>query len=128
MKNILLITTMYPTPNSEGHTPVCHYFARDWRKMGYNVIVIHFKSVFPIVFYKLATQFRRLAIKVVGNDNVDIKRASNDISFIQDDVSIYSFPIFKFIPHGKYNNKVLLTQINKIVSLLELERFIPDII
>ena len=50
MKNILLITTMYPTPDSDFHTKVCHYFTKEWVQMGYNVKVIHFKSTFPFFF------------------------------------------------------------------------------
>lgn len=51
MKNVLLITSIYPRLDSDDNegTPVCHYFARDWVKLGYRVIVVHTQSVLPVL-------------------------------------------------------------------------------
>ena len=119
---------MYPTPNSEGHTSICHDFSREWKKMGHDVKVIHFKSIFPIIFYQLASLFRSVAIKIAGNDNIDLVRTYEDVFFIKDDVSIYSFPIFKYFPHGKYQKNTISDKVKKIDNLLKLEKFKPDII
>ena len=48
MKKILVITNIYPAPDLEKEdTPVVHFFAREWIKMGYNVRVIHYPTNFP---------------------------------------------------------------------------------
>ena len=111
MKNILLITTMYPTPDSDFHTKVCHYFTKEWVQMGYNVKVIHFKSTFPFFFYWIASLFNKQIAKFIGNDDVEIKRRNKDLNFNIDYVSVHSIPIFKLIPHGKYSTKTIKNQI-----------------
>lgn len=128
MKNILLLTTMYPTPNSEHHTPVCHYFAKEWQKMGYSVKVIHYKSYFPIVFYWIARLFSKQIIKFIGNDFIETKRQNKELHFIKDDILIYSIPIFKLFPHGKYSKTAISKQINRILEINAMDKFIPDAI
>lgn len=38
VQNILLISTIYPLPEGNHGTAVCHFFAREWVKMGYGVL------------------------------------------------------------------------------------------
>ena len=52
MKNILLLSPLYPAldlPKTD--TPVVHFFAKEWVKMGYNVRVFHYPSNFPSIYY-----------------------------------------------------------------------------
>lgn len=130
MKNILFITTMYPTQGGEFHlnTPVCHYFTKEWCKKEYNVKVIHYQSIFPIFFYWALSLFPKLAARFIGNDKNDTNRRIKDIHFIIDNVPVVSIPIFKLIPHGKYMKITISKQINKILKLNELDDFIPDAI
>jgi L-malate glycosyltransferase len=126
-KKILLVTTMYPTPRSQVHTTICHDFARAWVASGYDVRVIHFKSVFPAVFYRLARLFRPLAIKYAGNDKLDIAPVFDEISFNIEGVPVYSIPIFKYLPHRRYGKGVIASNIERIQSILNADDFIPDI-
>lgn len=126
-KKILLVTTMYPTPRSEVHTTICHDFARAWVDSGYDVRVIHFKSVFPTVFYRLARLFRPLAIKYAGNDKLDIAPVFDEMLFNIEGVSVYSIPIFKYLPHRRYGKGVVASSIERIQSILNDNGFIPDI-
>tara|TARA_B110000879_G_scaffold212420_1_gene308597 strand:+ start:7660 stop:8901 length:1242 start_codon:yes stop_codon:yes gene_type:complete len=126
-KKILLVTTMYPTPRSQVHTTICHDFARAWVDSGYDVRVIHFKSVFPAVLYRLARLFRPLAIKYAGNDKLDISPVLDEISFNIEGVSVYSIPIFKYLPHRRYGKGVIASNIERIQSILNTDGFIPDI-
>ena len=41
-------------------TPVCHFFTREWVKMGYNVKVVHFESLFPRYYYWIGKLFKKL--------------------------------------------------------------------
>lgn len=128
MKNILLLTTEYPNPDSNYDTPIIHYFTKEWCKIGYNVKVIHYRSIFPVFFYWIATLLNKQVKRFIGTDFVPTKKRSNDINYIKDGVLVYSFPIFKFIPHGKYLNITIKKQINKILKLNVADNFIPDII
>lgn len=58
MKNILLLASIYPV-NREGYvgTNICHYFAKEWVKMGYNVKVLFFWSTFPKPYYWITRPF-----------------------------------------------------------------------
>ncbi|MDO9352502.1 MAG: hypothetical protein Q7T55_02335, partial [Solirubrobacteraceae bacterium] len=128
MKDILLLTTEYPNPDSNFDTPIVHYFTKEWSAMGYNVKVIHYRSIFPIFFYWIASLLNKQVKRFIGTDFVPTKRRANDIHFIKDYVSVYSIPIFKFIPHGRYLNTTISKQINKIIELNKEDNFVPDII
>ena len=128
MKKILLLTTEYPNPDSNYDTPIIHYFTKEWCKMGYKVKVIHYRSIFPIFFYWIANLFNKQVKRFIGTDFLPTKRRTNDIHFIKDDVLVYSIPIFKFIPHGRYLNTTIRKQINKIIKLNKGDDFVPDVI
>ena len=128
MKNILMLTTMYPSKESPLSTPVCHYFAKVWVEMGYNVHVIHYRSVFPIIFYWVRYLFRNFVTKIVGNDDGMTWPNIKDFSFTKNGVTVHSLPIFKLLPHGKYSKKTILEQLKKIAQLNKSENFVPDLI
>lgn len=128
MKNILLLSTEYPNPESNYDTPIIHYFTKEWCKMGYKVKVIHYRSVFPIFFYWLANLFNKQIKRIIGTDFLPTKRRKNDSSVVKDGVEVYYFPIFKYLPHGKYQAKTIDKQIAKILNITENDNFIPDII
>lgn len=117
---------MYPNPLRPS-TPVCHFFAKEWQKMGYNVLVIHYRSMFPAIYTFLAELFPTLAKRYVGN-HVEMDRNMEIIQSEQDGIPVYSIPIFKFYPHGKYSNRVLEDKTEEIVRILEKEHIVPDAI
>lgn len=49
--NILLLSIIYLLPTDNKGTPVCHYFAREWLKMGHKVRGVHYQAVYPAPFY-----------------------------------------------------------------------------
>ena len=128
MKNILLLTAEYPNPDSSFDTPVIHYFTKEWVEMGYNVKVVHYRSVFPIFYYWIAIIFNNLIKRLTGTDFIPTKRKKKDTRSIMDGVLVYSFPIFKLIPHGKYSAVTIRKQINKILKFNKEDNFVPDII
>ena len=125
-KKILLVTTMYPTPRSDVHTTICHDFAKTWVEFGYDVRVIHFKSVFPAIFYRLARIFRPLAIKYAGNDKLDIAPVADEMSFNIEGVTVHSIPIFKYLPHRQYREREIISSVEKIQKFLSMDGFKPD--
>lgn len=127
MKNILLLTTIYPLPTKDNQgTPVCHYFAREWVKMGYNVRVVHFQTVFPAPFYWLARMNRKLIAAKTGAVVYTV-RDKGEI-YESEGVKVNRIPLFKPIPHGGYSKKAIRDAIGKIVGWNAESRFVPDVI
>ena len=125
-KKILFISTMYPNPLRPG-TPVCHYFTKEWREMGYDVLVIHFRAMFPAIYTIAAKCFPGVAKKVVGN-HVEMDTNMSVVYSKKDGIPVYSIPIYKYVPHGSYSKKEINRKIKKIEDILSEERFIPDAI
>lgn len=127
MKNILLLSTIYPLPTKDNKgTPVCHYFAREWVKMGYNVRVIHFQAVFPAPFYWLARMNRKLIAAKTGAV-VYTERDKGEI-YESEGVKVNRIPLFKPIPHGGYSKKAIRDALGQIVDWNAESGFVPDVI
>ena len=127
MHNILLLSTIYPFPTKDNKgTSVCHFFTREWVKMGYDVHVIHFQAVFPAPFYWIARMNRKLIAAKTGAV-VYTKRDRGEI-YESEGVEINRIPLFKPIPHGGYSKKTIRRAIEKIVAWNTEGDFYPDII
>jgi L-malate glycosyltransferase len=125
-KNILLISTIYPIPEGNKGTYVCHYFAREWIKMGYNVRVIHFQAIYPIYFYWVARLFRALIASRTGAI-VYTKKEKEVSQYEMENVLIYKLPIYKKKPHGSFSEKEITKQLT-IINEKVTNDFVPDII
>lgn len=69
IKRLYILTPIYPSKYSAvGATPIVHYFAKEWVKMGYDVHAIHIESSFPKIFYCFAKLFRNRLSTVLGHD------------------------------------------------------------
>ena len=126
MKNVLLLTTMYPDPLRPA-TKICHYFTREWVKMGYRVLVINYRSMFPRIYTDLASLFPRVAQRYVGN-HVEMDRNMSIIQHEVEGIPIYSIPIFKYVPHGRYSVREIKKQVYTLKRILNERGFIPDAI
>ena len=106
MKNILLLTTIYPSPdlNLLNNTNVCHYFAKEWVKMGYNVKVIFNYPIYSPIFHIIASIFEK-KIASSGSAYVTTKRITKDYNYEIEGVKVCRFPLYKFMPRIKVNNK-----------------------
>lgn len=128
MKNILLITTIYPLPTKDNHgTAVCHFFAREWVKMGYNVQVIHYQAVYPRFFYWIARiNQKRIAAKTGA---VVYTHRDKDVSeYVMEGVSVIRIPLYKPIPHGRFSHKAIEESILTIIEKNKEKGVIPDVI
>ena len=125
-KKILFISTMYPNSLRPG-TVVCHYFTKQWVSMGYDVKVIYIRSMFPRIYTDLARLFPKLALKYVGN-HVEMDRNMSVLKEVKDGIPVYSMPIYKYVPHGKYPLRSINKCLNIIVGILKDENFTPDAI
>lgn len=128
MTNILLLTNIYPNndPNYGG-TAVCHSFTTEWVKMGYNVRVVHFDSLFPRPYYWVGKLFNeRIQAKTgtVAYTNTPRKPKQYTV----DNVPVMFVPLKKFVPHKAPSRRQTEKAFNYVVTELEREGFVPDVI
>ena len=95
MNNILLISTIYPIFDSQNHgTKVCHYFAQDWIKMGYNVRVVHYQAIYPRPFYWIAKLMRNYLAAKTGAV-IYTTRELKVLHYNMDGVPVIRIPLYK---------------------------------
>lgn len=125
--NILLITSIYPLPTDDNQgTPVCHYFTREWVKMGHNVRVVHYQAIYPTPFYWAARLNRKAIVARTGA--VVYTRKDQGAKYEKDGVLVYRIPLFKPIPHGKFSSTAVRKSIRQIVAWCKETNFTPDVI
>ena len=125
-KNILLITTMYPS-KLRISTPICHLFIKQWQRMGYNVRVVYFRSMFPAVYSMMARLFPRAAERYIGNE-AELDNNYDVVRYEHDGVQVMSPPIFKYIPHRGYPHRSIQKARAQILDYLKEEGMVPQII
>ena len=127
MHNILLLSTIYPILEGNKGTSVCHFFTREWVKMGYNVRVVHVQAVYPKIFYWMARLARKHIAARTGAV-VYTYRDNHTTRYELDNVPISRMPVYKPIPHGAFSKKsVHHTAIDIAKDNLE-NHFVPDVI
>lgn len=127
MKNILLLTPVYPGPDvHKSTTPVVHYFAREWVKMGYNIKVVHYPVNFPQFVYLIAEPFKEKIGTVMGSE---IRTwALNNCEYDLDNIHVKRIPLTKFRPHSRYSKRQINTAVKKTIDYCSNISFIPDVI
>lgn len=126
--NILILTAEYPNPKSNYDTPVVHFYAKEWVKMGHVVKVVHYRSVFPTIFYSIARLFKSLIKKLFKTDFIPFEKLQKPINYQLDGVDITTEPIFKLIPHIKFTRRVIKSKAHQIVKENDNLGFIPDVV
>lgn len=128
MKKILLISSIYPGPDvPSNYTPVVHYFAREWVKMGLDIRVIHTSNYFPYLYYLLPKSLKNYISSKKGFALPE-KRLNKCITFYLDNVKIHRTPMKKIIPGKNFSKSVIKKAIKDILSFLKSEEFTPDYI
>lgn len=125
---ILVLTSEYPNPKSNYDTPVVHFYAKEWIKMGHDVKVIHYRSVFPDVFYFIARLFKSFIKSFFKTDFIPFEKLEKPLHYQMDGVSITTEPIFKWIPHIRFSSSVISKKAKQIVADNEDKNFIPDVV
>ena len=125
--NILLLSTIYPLPEGNKGTAVCHFFTREWVKMGHNVRVVHIQAVYPRIFYWMA-KLARKRIEAKTGAVIYTHRDSAIEKYEMDNVPICRMPVYKPIPHGAFSKKAVRHAAIDIVMENLDNHFIPDVI
>lgn len=95
--------------------------------MGHQVRVVHNIVSFPRIVYFFASFFKSIIASKLGT-KINFKKVKLDLRYQIDGVEVLRFPMFKYLPHGRYPNKEIEKQINKIRIANEKDGFRPDII
>ena len=128
MKNILLLTNIYPNndPEYKG-TAVCHTFTKEWTAMGYNVRVVHFDSLFPAPYYWVGKMFNA-RIKAKTGTVAYTKTPREPKKYKVDGIPVIFVPLRKLIPHRAPSQNQASQAFRYVVGELEKDGFIPDVI
>lgn len=129
MKNILLITSMYPSDDIKilNNTAVCHYFAKEWISLGYNVRVIFCYHCYPSYFYPLLRVMSKTLANKAGIGVMSINSKEKH-EYELDGVKITRIPVRKNRPGGIFPNRELDRVTSEIISVVKGEHFSPDVI
>lgn len=127
MKNILLLTPIYPTADlSSASTRIVHYFAKEWQKQGYKVYVVHYSVNFPSFLYLISKPFQKELSSFFGTA---IRFCKSDYKeYDLDGVKIKRIPLKKYFPHTRYTKKQINIAYNKTIEHCNLSQFEPDVI
>ena len=128
-KNILMLTTIYPSPDFVmlNNTDVCHFFSKEWVKMGYKVKVIYNYPRYWSLFHFVASFLGKRLASITGVF-IAAKKINNDKQYLLDDVVVERFPLYKPLPRGRFPKKSILKQIQKIKNSNQSDGFLPDVI
>lgn len=126
---ILLITPLYPIPSPDNKaSSVCHFFARQWVREGREVAVVHMQPVYSRPWYLLVRFFGRQLENWAGGGNFYTSGLRKSESYLMDGVKVYRVPIYKPTPHGRFGRRAFSKFRNEVLSLLERDGFMPDVI
>ena len=101
---ILVLTSIYPSPDDEkssGLTPVVHYFAREWVKLGHEVLVINNKNKYPFLFYMVSKKIKDMIASKYSLVIPNIKQRK-EMKYNLDGVKVFRIPILKMMPWGGF--------------------------
>ena len=130
--NILVLTSVYPQPDDgeQVATPTVRYYCRDWVAQGHRVLVIHNSTVFPSVYYlyySLPNGIQKKLSSKLGH-SFPTKESTTELSRIDEGVLVFRLPMKKNIPYSKCSKRIIQIQITRIMSLLNENSFLPDLI
>lgn len=127
MAKILFITPMWHEEATPHDAKVCNYFVDDWIKQGHEVVIVHYRSLFPSLYVKIAKMLPALRKRICG-DNTYVNEVIKEYTYNYKGCVAYSIPIFKYIPHGSFSNVTLDKHTQSLLKKLEFLRFTPDAI
>lgn len=128
-KNILLLTSLYPSDDIRiaNNTAVCHYFAIEWVKLGYNVRVIFNYNVYPRIFYPFMKMFRKQMSNIFGVSIQDVY-VGKHFQYKKDGILVDLLPIKKSRPGAGFSDEVIEQQVKSVKDIMDSDGFKPDFV
>ena len=118
--NLLLITQVYPDEKgvkTARNSNVCHYWTKEWVKMGHQVHVIYLYSQYLPILHKIATICPHF-ISQFTNGTLT-RPLKGCLSYKLDGVCVYKIPMYKPIPKIRYRDSVIREISAEITSYLQ---------
>lgn len=128
--NILVLASEYPyeKDTNADRTKVVGYFAKEWAKQGHRVIAIVDSSTFPAAYYAIGDRVKGLVSKTFDVSRTPDRLWTKRFTYDEFGVHVENIPITKYVPHGKFSKKALDKQFKEIVTVLENNHFVPDVV
>lgn len=127
---ILMITSVYKDKslgNIDTSTNIVNSFVKEWIKQGYEVLVIHNSHCYPKIIHKIPRKIKKSLAGKMGFEIADYVGVQEK-EYFDNGAKIFRLPIKKYIPHMQPRENTIKKQVNKIVSVLKKEKFVPDVI
>ena len=117
---LLILTPIYEvTTGKSGATPIVHYYAREWVKLGHEVKAICVEPKYPKLFYIIGKAFQK-RLNSLFNFVVPIE-CPEETTFTAEGVYVRRMLVKKLKPHSRYPSK----RVEKSI-LQEIEGWKPD--
>lgn len=125
-----MLTSIYPSPDFTilNSTSVCHYFTKEWVKMGHSVTVIYNYPQYNKMLHRIALLFGKKIANVMGAGSVAVQCVNKPTEYFMDGVRILRIPLYKILPRIAYSRKSIRRQVYKIVDDNVIQEFVPDVI
>lgn len=130
MMNILILTSVYKDNTLNGKDKsvfVVNSFAREWRKMGHNVLVIHNSHRYPVFIHMIPNRIKKPIESKLGFVIASLD-AMKEKHYNDAGVDVWRLPLLKMIPHYPNPKRRIRRQVKKIERILERSNFTPDVI
>lgn len=129
MANILLVTSIYSCPDLKlyGGTDVCHFFAKEWSKLGHQVKVVYNYTIYPPILHLIGKHFYQ-QIGTIFPTVVNSKRITQPYVYQVDGIEVLLNPIYKIFPGKPFNQKDLSNNASRTIEWLKEINFTPDVI
>lgn len=126
--NILLLTNIYPNNDPEyGGTAVCHSFTTEWIKMGFNVHVVHFDSLFPRPYYWVGKLFNK-RIQAKTGTVAYTRTPRKPLRYTVDGIPVIFVPLRKIVPHKAPSQSRIEKAFHFVLEELDRDGFTPDVV
>ena len=110
---IFLLTPIYATTTEgAGATPVVHYFAKEWVKLGHEVYVYNLRAKFPSLYYWVGKRFQHQINNKLGM--LIPTEMPHDEKYEAEGVKVQCVCLKKFKPHSEYSP----SEINRAVEAI----------
>ena len=127
MARILFITPMWYEDATPTDAKVCNFFVDEWIKQGHQVVVAHYRSQFPKLYRIIGKMLPALRKRICG-DNAAMNLDTKETTYSYRGATVFSTPIFKYIPHGTFSQRTLNDHGQRLQSHLASIEFTPDAI
>lgn len=123
------MTSLYPCPDIKilSNTAVCHYFAKEWMQLGYNVKIIFTYNVYPKYYYPVLKVLKNYLVNKLGIA-IQYQYIGGRKDYIYEGVNVSLLPIHKPRPGGGFKSKAINDVLDVIKDICKEENFVPNIV